>query len=139
MPVIIDNVLIAFYQTQYNKIFSMQTPMSFLNPLSQWVDKRSALKDLQVVEELNAILSSVRTRDGREIAKPIDIKRYTKKIESVSHSMNYSPRGIRFVIDHRQELSEVLSDLNTEYHEKRGRIMRYLEKKISDLRPVVHG
>ena len=139
MPVVIDNVLITFYQDQYNKVRNLHSPDSFTNPLSRWTDKRTVINDLHVVEDLNSVLVAVQTKDGRTISKPIDVESYYDKIQNSTHVFGESPRGIKYFIDHRQEMSKHVRQLNKEYQDRRGRIMRYLEQKISNMRPVVAG
>lgn len=133
-----DDVLVKFLETQYDKIRSIRVPISFTNTLSIWVDKRSALNDLHVLEELNSIIHSIDS-SNRSGIKTMDVDKYRKRIIACTSQYKTSERGIPFVIDYHAELSGILQEINNEFHVKRGKLARQLEKKINMMRPMIPG
>lgn len=139
MPVLVEDTLIMFYKQQYDKLMQLKAPDSFQKPTSYWIDKRTAIHDMYVFSELNSMLTYLKSKNGKDIAKQIEIQKFYNKIMNCHHKTLFTPRGRSYIMNHREELTKVLIEMNEEFNEKRGKIFRFLEKKINDMRPNLGG
>lgn len=152
MATITDDELVRYYKSMLVRVTTLGTPQSFSNPASRWVGRQTAVTDLNVVCELNGIISAIETGDK---IKTIDIDSYRKKILDAKERMEEvkiphfdiikkdgkfvkvpKDMGIGIMKQDRHELIEVMMGLNNEFQTKKGLVMRELEGRIKGMTTI---